>query len=486
MLPRRGKKRKLNRDDDPAGDEAELFKPLETLAYMVNADRASRERIQPHFTSGELGLTFSTRQLGKFRLQAKINLRSWKNGNMPYGAAKYFFNEVVPMTEIRPESDKPDIPTIFDKLGLNDIIKSTLDMHSVLCPNSCRPVNHRVTNDASVRSDETITLSGPSSEGQIQSDPPIIEFCAAEGILPDDIGCLLSHSDSGNVQQLTDSQLDALSGRSTATGEGPVYTTRRLSAHWAARWGISQAAMTDYCHLFKGHHPETFNGLPLTGKTLMKTPPMDDLKTFRPIHGSTLDPNTGEKIVVGEYMHLGIENGILGKSIGVVHWYEHATSLRRVHLVNPNLLPKELVEAVKPRDDDEFEDSVRENWCFDDIGEREPVVIELHVNIDGVQWYNNSSVKGTPILGRIHAIRNSKTCLKIPKGKPFIIGIWKQTGKCDVQSFVADFIAELKHLEAPTEDRPYSVKLVAMICDAPARCELKGVLSVSKYLFPRI
>jgi hypothetical protein len=462
----RGKKRKIVRGHQDDDDPKSLFESLERLALMINACRASRERVS-FVTSVDLPALFSIKALANYRSLAKANLQTWKSGNMPFGAAKYFLGL----------SSDAEL-TALESLGINDIIKSTIDLHSTSCPNSCGSDSHSSSIITSGSSTECSSLSSSSNLTRNSDEIPVvesesaIEFQSAAGIPVDEVERLLS---SSSAVQLSDSQVDALSGRSTALRDEPTYTIRRLSAHWSVRWGMSQAAMTDYCHLFKGHHPEVFNELPMTGKTLMKTPPMDHLKKFRPIHGDTIDPKTGEKIVVGEYMHLGIEEGVLGKSIGVIHWYEHAASLRRVHLVAPDLLPQQILDAVRPRDGDEFEESIRQNWEFDHLVEREPVTIEIHVNIDGVQWFNNSSVKGTPILGRIHAIRNSKSCVKIPKGKPFVIGVFKQAGKCSVQDFVADFITELRQLQVPTEDRPYSVKLVAMICDAPARCELKGI-----------
>jgi hypothetical protein len=465
-MPSRGrKKRKIDHVQANQGDEANsFFESNDRLALMINAYRATGERVS-FVSSAQLTSLFSPKVLANYRSLAKTHLQSWKNGNLPFGAARYFLSV----------SSDAELASL-DSLGLNNIIKSTIDLHCISCPNFCGPYHHSSSTSGHSSS------SGCSSSGSNFTNSALVglgesesalRFESEEGIPADEVERVLGESFRSTLH-LTESQIDALSGRSTAKRDEQNYGVRLLSAHWSARWGMSQAAMTDFCHLFKGHHPEFFSELPMTGKTLMKTPPMDHLKKFRPIYGPLIDPKTGEKQVVGEYMHLGIEDGILGKSIGVVHWHEHVTSLRRVHLVAPDLLPQKIIDAVRPQEGDEFEESISQDWNFDPVGEREPVSVEIHVNIDGVQWFKNSSVKGTPILGRIHAVRNSKTCIKIPQGKPFIIGVWKQTGKCEVQDFIADFITELRNLEAPTEDRPYSVKLVAMICDAPARCELKG------------
>lgn len=198
----------------------------------------------------------------------------------------------------------------------------------------------------------------------------------------------------------------------------------------------------------------------------------------RPIYPPSV-PGAPKKKPVGEYLHLGIADGILGTSIGTVHWHEHVVQFRRIHLICPEFLPQVFIEAMKPRSKDDFEGHIASMWSFDNVGsEREPVVVSIHVNIDGVQWFQNSKTKGVPILGKIHSISNSKHCIKIPNGKPFVIGVFMTTGKCDVQDFVKSFITELKDLVEPTEDRPFSVKLAAMICDAPQRAELKG-----KYIY---
>jgi hypothetical protein len=496
MSPRR-KKRKLNHDSD-------VFDSDLCVALVHNGDRASHDR-QHFLKTSDLKTTFSGRQLSSLRTRAKKIVKSWKDNGIPYGSAKYFLTSAGSEDEL----------DAIDKLSINEIIKDAIDLHCMSCPNACVPDNHGYSGSSStqVLGDFPASTSADDTGDAIERESTTEYHCSG-GFSSDEVDEILTRS---ILSHLTQQQVDALSGSSTAQrrddGRPDRYSIRRLSAHWAVRWGSKQNAMTDFCHLFKGQYPEIFGDLPLTGKTLMKTQPTDHIK-IRPIHGpdpapkkttqknkkktktkntkkktSTTAPelapepppdpapdseHTVEKVLAGEYMHLGIEEGVLGTSIGCVHWYEHVNLLRRVHLVHPDLLPQQILDAIKPRDGDEFEDEVRENWVFEPVGEREPVEIEIHVNIDGVQWYKNSSVKGVPILGRIHAVRNKSTRITIPQNKPFIIGLFKMVGKPDIQDFLADFIAELRELQVPTEDRPYSIKLVAMICDAPQRCELKG------------
>ena len=269
-----------------------------------------------------------------------------------------------------------------------------------------------------------------------------------------------------------------MSGRPTGN-TGSTVSIRELTAHWAVRWNQTNDSMTDLCRLYKTHHPEVFKNFPMTGRSLVGN---DEARIYesRQIHGPSA-PGAPKK-AIAEYLHFGIADGILGTSVGTVHWHEHVVQFRRIHLICPELLPQIFMEAMKPRSKGDFEGHIASMWSFDNVGsEREPVVVSIHVNIDGVQWFQNSKTKGVPILGKIHSISNSKHCIKIPNGKPFVIGVLMTTGKCNVQDFVKDFIEELKRLVEPTEERPFSVELTAMICDAPQRAELKG-----KYIYPFI
>jgi hypothetical protein len=99
------------------------------------------------------------------------------------------------------------------------------------------------------------------------------------------------------------------------------------------------------------------------------------------------------------------------------------------------------------------------------------------VNIDGVQWFKSSKVKGTPILGSIFSIsKKGQPDVKIPNSKPFIIGVLKHTVKPDTSDFLQDLIEELEELQPDNrQGDSFAVKLKCFCCDAVGRCELKGI-----------
>jgi hypothetical protein len=110
------------------------------------------------------------------------------------------------------------------------------------------------------------------------------------------------------------------------------------------------------------------------------------------------------------------------------------------------------------------------------------IVFNIHVNIDGVQWFKSSTTKGTPILGAIHSIskgrKGSEQEVKIPNSKPFVIGILKHVVKPDLSGFLQDLTEELLDLDPEIrreEGASFAVRLKCFCCDAVARCELKGI-----------
>lgn len=107
------------------------------------------------------------------------------------------------------------------------------------------------------------------------------------------------------------------------------------------------------------------------------------------------------------------------------------------------------------------------------------IIFDIHLNIDGVQWFKNSTTKGTPILGAIHSISKGKEqVVKIPNSKPFVVGVLKHSVKPDLSDFLKDLIDELLDLRPSKRRRdgaPFAVQLTGFCCDAVAICELKGI-----------
>ena len=434
--------------------------------------------------------------------KGKDLFKKWKAspGTMPLGSAWFILKAC---------REDEETAGIAGGLGLDQIATTVTSLHDhTTCEVSCtqathqehqqRQVEHAAPADdndddyepfptdeimSSRHEDDTIDTSSCSIIAQPREDIPHNSDCGYE----------LQGSSAGSIFDtpkpewivhklvnkgvFSEEQVLALSGRPWETTSGSrrassVPSIRRITAHWAVRWSQTTESMTDLCRLYKTFHPEVFADLPWGGRGLVANEEAE--YKIRVVHGPSL---MGKKSAIGEYIHFGIADGILGKSIGTVHWQEHVTQFRRIHLICPELLPQVFIEAMKPRFKDDYESHITANiWSFDNVGsEREPVVVSIHVNIDGVKWFENSKTKGVPILGRIHSISNSKHCIKIPKGKPFVIGLlMQQTGKYNVQEFVHDFIQELKKLTESTEERPFSVKLECMICDAPQQAELKG------------
>lgn len=497
------RKRKRAADDDEDRDE---LSDVESIVFLHSANRVAKER--KHEVSVALLKSkqcVDPQAFRKIKWHAKDILKKWRSnpGTMPLAAARFI------LEQCREDEESAKIAT---HLELDNLATTVISMHSNKCHGNCTEDIHRqhwqvahyaddcdsiLLHDAAAEeiSHQHVATSSNITSTSEDVSPAILESndVGEQSIIAhaDESSFILDdHDDEGIVQKLvktghfTETQVLVLSGRPLGNKKKEI-SMRRLAAHWAVRWNQTNDAMSDFCRLFKGYHDSVFRGLPWTGKALVavnKNISNGNKKEypFRQIFGPT---KIGVKACVGEYVHFGIEDGILGTSIGVVHWYEHVTQFRRIHLICPELLPHVFIQAMKPRNGDEFEEDIAKTWNFGNVGsDREPVRVAIHVNIDGVQWFKNSKTKGTPILGRIHSISNSKHCIKIPQAKPFIIGVFMQWGKCNVQDFVSDFIQELIKLLESTEDRPFSVELTCMICDAPQRSELKGIIFIT-YIF---
>ncbi|KYN07091.1 hypothetical protein ALC62_01947 [Cyphomyrmex costatus] len=101
-------------------------------------------------------------------------------------------------------------------------------------------------------------------------------------------------------------------------------------------------------------------------------------------------------------------------------------------------------------------------------------VIEILVNIDGVQIYKNSKQQFWPILIMVH---NKKYIVK-----PQVVAIYlgESTPKSPTQ-FLDDFITEFLNLITNKitldTNKAYDIKLLGFVCDTPARAFIKCVKS---------
>lgn len=96
-------------------------------------------------------------------------------------------------------------------------------------------------------------------------------------------------------------------------------------------------------------------------------------------------------------------------------------------------------------------------------------VIEILVNIDGVQIYKNSKQQFWPILIMLH---NKKYIVT-----PQVVAIYHDESKPKSSTeFLDEFITELLNLmtnRITLDDKIYSIKLLGFVCDTPARAFIK-------------
>lgn len=101
--------------------------------------------------------------------------------------------------------------------------------------------------------------------------------------------------------------------------------------------------------------------------------------------------------------------------------------------------------------------------------------LTLHINIDGLQLFNSSSIALWPILGLV----------KEYKSGPFVIALYSGKSKpTSVDDYLQDFISEMKLVLSTGltyNVKKYKLVLGAAICDAPARSFVKCVKGRAGY-----
>ena len=287
----------------------------------------------------------------------------------------------------------------------------------------------------------------------------------------------------------------------------------RILQHWCVQEHISHQSIGRLLKLLHFYKPTyiCYNSLPRTGRTLLAVTDSAQVKKGRkekkkPRQMNLLEEHgreirtlyapglrTSEKTAIGRYVHFGMEEAITGKSIGLLHRYHYRNLLRRVHTILPHLLPEEFLALTKPEADEPFDKESWMRWLFQErkSGDtnQEPLIFEIRINADGAQWFESSYMKGTPILGKLVAIRtlSGETRVKIPYnlGKPFVIGIYEQvTAKPPADLLLEDTIEEMKRLHpdtlkpgSPRAGASFAVEVVCFNCDAPMRADIKGIKS---------
>ena len=114
---------------------------------------------------------------------------------------------------------------------------------------------------------------------------------------------------------------------------------------------------------------------------------------------------------------------------------------------------------------------------LDDIGVIDDT-IKLQINIDGLPLCKSTNAQFWPILGLVTNICTSKR-------EPFVIGLFYGNSKpVSARDYLKELIAELAMIQQNGlihRDRMFSVTLVAVICDTPARAFVKNVKGHSGY-----
>ena len=107
--------------------------------------------------------------------------------------------------------------------------------------------------------------------------------------------------------------------------------------------------------------------------------------------------------------------------------------------------------------------------------EKQAKLVSLQINFDGMPIFKSSSRNFWPILARV--IESART-------DPFVIGLHCGNGKPEnVNDYLKLVVEELNNFEAPFEvdGKSFLLRVLCLICDAPARAYIKGVKSHSGF-----
>ena len=103
-------------------------------------------------------------------------------------------------------------------------------------------------------------------------------------------------------------------------------------------------------------------------------------------------------------------------------------------------------------------------------------ILSLRINVDGLLLFKSSRLQLWPILGLIKELKELG---------PFVIVLFSADKKpSSLREYLSQFVEEMKNIEKSgisISGKVFTVKLDAMICDAPARSFLKGIKGHSGY-----
>lgn len=455
-------------------------------AFILNAERQSKKRIEPV-------IDLRAKPKSYIRLIGDANklLSTWK---MDYGSiysatSSFLLQEKnVSMTE---------------KLGLLSNAKQAQELHSSgKCERDCTRKNHastggfETTSDVIMSDDEADAAQHNRHENWNDNESfnppdgddfgqPLIDCCSRE-----------EKEQMRQQEQLLENIETLLQAMAKDTDLFRGITFKRLLQHWAVKWGVVQEAIEDLIRLLQLVKPQAnFDQLPKSAKTLLKVPSdtvVSKLVTIKEIKSPVVG---NAPSVIGEYMHFGVANAVLGISIGIIYVWEHRQLFRLIYFLFPKLLPKEVVETALSSGPNNDVSSSTTPMVPSDILQAaapnngnnhsaDPTIIRIDVNIDGVVWFQSAaSEKVVPILAKFHSISRGSFTLKMPSiQKPFIIGVYRGKAKCTVQQLCEGLIGEMKMLgDTSKSGFPFIVEISSFICDAPMRAELKGIVNFNGY-----
>ncbi len=362
-------------------------------------------------------------------------------------------------------------------------------------------------------------LSGNSSS----SFAPLINIYASPQLIAQDENRLLDDMmfdqyALGKPETYGLHRIKLLSTRSQGMKMSLSFT--RVLQHWCVSEHITLQAMTRFLKLLHFYKPTITIGdykgrnsaIPRTGRRLLTTS-----KAAQASKGTTgvnsksvfaehqIKPRTifgpgfktKDQVKTGRYVHYGVEKAILGTSIGLHYRYHYRNLLRRIHTVHPSMLPMEFVYLTRPHPEEPFNQEVWLKWLMETRPvlqkEVEPIVFEIRINADGSQWYESSYIKGTPIFGKLVAIRTLSGSIRVKApyklAKSFVIGVFEQTGpKPLARKLMKDTIEEMNLLHPDTlleggarAGSSYAIQVTCFDCDAPMRADLKGAKSCNGF-----
>lgn len=453
-----------------------IHRQLDLVPFILNAEKQSQQRI--HLLKS---LPSEPAKKRSELIKQAIQLHSkWTTdfGSIHFGACLYLLSD-----------DRNRSQTY--NLNLLDSVTKAKALHSVeTCTKACTEENHRTQSHVGDRCENVI-------DGHQHQVPHQMASSSIDQLsnIPDDAQeGNFNTADEGRNQSMDlcedlikniDYMVESLKKDIHPLSE---ISLRQILQHWTVKWGIVQEAIEDLIRLLQLVKPEAnYHDLPKSAKTLLKIPDKDNKKIVKvtPVHYPVVG---GAPEEVGEIMYLGVANAIHGTSIGILHVWEFRQLFKLIDFVFPKLLPRQTLRSIIENTTGDSEQQVASSSSSsaettsttnDDV----KFTISLDINIDGVSWFSSTIEKVVPILGKFFSISDGTTTVKLPsKQKPFIISIYRGKKKCRVQDLVGEFIEEMKILGDPSKSGlPFIVKISSLICDAPMRAELKGVVNFNGY-----